>query len=115
MTYCASAECRSLTSSAVPTLTVHLLFFAKTDHLLLSGKQRNIAKYYKNQENLLKDFSRMETMNEWGCRDPSAPSEVVQFYLRSFTVISDFVSRRPIYFFTVYNADVAPCFLLRKS
>ncbi|CAO2209120.1 unnamed protein product [Urochloa humidicola] len=27
------------------------------------GKQRKIAKYYKKQENLLKDFSEMETMN----------------------------------------------------
>ncbi|TVU22085.1 hypothetical protein EJB05_31764, partial [Eragrostis curvula] len=39
------------------------------------GKQRKIAKYYKKQENLLKDFSEMETMNEFGCLDQGAPSE----------------------------------------
>jgi hypothetical protein len=91
-----------LTPSAVPPLTVQLL---------LSGKQRNIAKYYKKQENLLKDFSEMETMNEWGCRrDQSAPSEVVQVYLHSFTVISDFVTRRPIIFLLCTIADVGPLF-----
>jgi len=40
------------------------------------GKQRKIAKYYKKQENLLKDFSEMETMNEHGGLDQNGPSEV---------------------------------------
>ncbi|CAL4951245.1 unnamed protein product [Urochloa decumbens] len=39
------------------------------------GKQRKIAKYYKKQENLLKDFSEMETMNELGGLDQNAPTE----------------------------------------
>ncbi|KAL6848246.1 hypothetical protein ACP4OV_022374 [Aristida adscensionis] len=39
------------------------------------GKQKKIAKYYKKQENLLKDFSEMETMNELGCLDQNAPTE----------------------------------------
>ncbi|KAG8053561.1 hypothetical protein GUJ93_ZPchr0001g33194 [Zizania palustris] len=39
------------------------------------GKQRKIAKYYKKQESLLKDFSEMETMNELGCLDQNAPTE----------------------------------------
>jgi hypothetical protein len=47
-----------------------------TVQFLISGKQRKIAKYYKKQENLLKDFSEMETMNELGGLDPSAASEV---------------------------------------
>lgn len=42
---------------------------------IISGKQRKIAKYYKKQENLLKDFSEMETMNEHGCLDQNAPTE----------------------------------------
>ena len=47
-----------------------------TVQLLISGKQRKIAKYYKKQENLLKDFSEMETMNEHGGLDQNGPSEV---------------------------------------
>lgn len=40
------------------------------------GKQRKIAKYYEKQESLLKDFSEMESMNEFGCLDQtSAPTE----------------------------------------
>ncbi|TKW13235.1 hypothetical protein SEVIR_5G086900v4 [Setaria viridis] len=39
------------------------------------GKQRKIAKYYKKQENLLKDFNEMETMNEVGGLDQNAPTE----------------------------------------
>ncbi|CAO2193480.1 unnamed protein product [Urochloa humidicola] len=39
------------------------------------GKQRKIAKYYKKQENLLKDFSEMETVNELGGVDQNAPTE----------------------------------------
>ncbi|PWZ33352.1 Metal tolerance protein 7 [Zea mays] len=42
------------------------------------GKQRKIAKYYKKQENLLKDFSEMETMNEMGGLDQNAPTEEEQ-------------------------------------
>uniref|UniRef100_A0A0D3EJ79 Uncharacterized protein n=1 Tax=Oryza barthii TaxID=65489 RepID=A0A0D3EJ79_9ORYZ len=40
-----------------------------------AGKHRKIAKYYKKQENLLKDFSEMETMNEIGSLDQNAPTE----------------------------------------
>lgn len=47
---------------------------------IISGKQRKIAKYYKKQENLLKDFSEMETMNEHGCLDQNAPTEVQIHY-----------------------------------
>jgi hypothetical protein len=43
---------------------------------LILGKQRKIAKYYKKQENLLKDFSEMETMNEHGGLEQNAPTEV---------------------------------------
>lgn len=42
------------------------------------GKQRKIAKYYKKQENLLKDFSEMETMNEMGGLYQNAPTEEEQ-------------------------------------
>ncbi|XP_043700709.1 metal tolerance protein 9-like [Telopea speciosissima] len=37
------------------------------DFLSLSKKGKKIAKYYKGQEELLKDFSEMEIMNESGC------------------------------------------------
>lgn len=47
-----------------------------TVQFLISGKQRKIAKYYKKQENLLKDFSDMETMNELGGLDQNGPTEV---------------------------------------
>jgi hypothetical protein len=65
-----------LSSSALPSPTVQLL---------LSGKQRKITKYYKKQENLLKNFSEMETMNESGCLDHSTPSEVLT--VASFVII----------------------------
>jgi hypothetical protein len=47
-----------------------------TVQFTIPGKQRKIAKYYKKQENLLKDFSEMETMNEMGGLDQNAPTEV---------------------------------------
>ncbi|XP_006645464.1 metal tolerance protein 7 isoform X2 [Oryza brachyantha] len=39
------------------------------------GKHRKIARYYKKQESLLKDFSEMETMNQIGTVDQNAPTE----------------------------------------
>jgi len=57
-----------------------VLYYASSSPLTIqfqiSGKQRKIAKYYKKQENLLKDFSEMETMNEHGGLDQNGPSEV---------------------------------------
>jgi hypothetical protein len=58
-----------------------------TVQFLNSGKQRKIAKYYKKQENLLKDFSEMETMNELGGLDPNAAPSEVQSQLQIFTVM----------------------------
>jgi hypothetical protein len=87
-----------LPSSALPPLTVQ--------PLLSSGKQRKIAKYYKKQESLLKDFSDMETMNEFGCLDQSAPSEVIVI-LHSFIscVICDhgILTRHPILFYCLQS------------
>lgn len=41
----------------------------------LSGKQRKIARYYRKQEELLKEFSELESFSELGCLS-GAPSEV---------------------------------------
>lgn len=50
--------------------------FPTSVFLRAHGKQRKIAKYYEKQESLLKDFSEMESMNEFGCLDQtSAPTE----------------------------------------
>lgn len=43
------------------------------------GKQSRIAKYYKNQEKLLKDFSDMESIHELGCL-AGAPTEVIHIH-----------------------------------
>jgi hypothetical protein len=74
-----------LSSSALPSPIVRLL---------LSRKHREITKYYKKQENLLKDFSEMETMKESGCLDHNAPSEALT--VASF-VVMEFVTMHPIF------------------
>ena len=74
--YC--SEVTPLVVQCLPLCSV--LYYASSSPLTIqfqiSGKQRKIAKYYKKQENLLKDFSEMETMNELGGLDQNGPSEV---------------------------------------
>ena len=43
--------------------------------LNLPGKQRKIARYYRKQEELLKEFGELESFLELGCLS-GAPSEV---------------------------------------
>jgi hypothetical protein len=52
-------------------MTIAATMIVSISWILILGKQRKIE-----QENLLKDFSEMETMNELSGLDQNAPSEV---------------------------------------
>jgi Cation efflux family len=48
--------------------------------LIFSGKQRKIAKYYKQQESLLQGFTEMENIHELGYLD-GTPTDVPFYFI----------------------------------